>query len=303
MDNPLLRLPPLDPLRGFVATAQALSFTRAAKALCLTQSAISRQIQTLEEGLGVSLFVRGTRSLSLTPEGERLYRQATVWLRDYAEFAASVRAAGLRPPVTVTASIGISALWLLPRLGTFLQARPGLDVRISATNAMSDLRRDGLDLAIRYCPPEAAPPGAIRLFGETIAPVAHPSLGLSVLDSPELLAGQVLLEFDGDYRPWFQWSEWLAARGWQQAKPRGVLRFNQYDQLIQAAIAGQGLALGRLELISAMLADGRLTRLGSAQPGPPSPNAYWLILNDPEPRAEVAEVVRWISEEAGALGF
>ena len=74
MDNPLLRLPPLDPLRGFVATAQALSFTRAAKALCLTQSAISRQIQTLEEGLGVSLFVRGPRSLTLTPEGERLAR-------------------------------------------------------------------------------------------------------------------------------------------------------------------------------------------------------------------------------------
>ena len=98
---------------------------------------------------------------------------------------------------------------------------------------------------------------------------------------------------------------------WNQAQiAEGLAAFRQATALdgrgpyvIQAAIAGQGLALGRLELISAMLADGRLTRLGSAQPGPPSPNAYWLILNDPEPRAEVAEVVRWISEEAGALGF
>lgn len=83
MDDSLLRLPPLDPLRGFVAAARSLSFTRAATQLCLTQSAVSRQIQTLEEALGVSLFVRGTRSLSLTPEGERLYRLASGWLRDY----------------------------------------------------------------------------------------------------------------------------------------------------------------------------------------------------------------------------
>ncbi|MCK9988077.1 MAG: LysR family transcriptional regulator, glycine cleavage system transcriptional activator, partial [Azoarcus sp.] len=117
------RLPPLDPLRGFVAAARHLSFTRAAEELFLTQSAISRQVQALEDALGVALFVRGVRSLALTAEGARLARAAEAWLAEYAALADTLRPRCPRP-VTVTASIGISALWLVPRLARFQARHP-----------------------------------------------------------------------------------------------------------------------------------------------------------------------------------
>ena len=195
---------------------------------------------------------------------------------------------------------GVAGLWLMPRLGAFLRVHPGIDVRLSASNRVADLKVDGLDMALRYCPPETAPEGAQRLFGETIAPVAHPSLGLNGRLDVAALAGCVLLEFDGEYRPWLRWSEWLASQGWDALKPRGVLRFNQYDQLVQAAIAGQGVALGRLELIGQVLADGRLHRLETPLPGPASANAYWLLRAESAARPEVDEVAQWILAEAAA---
>jgi DNA-binding transcriptional LysR family regulator len=207
----------------------------------------------------------------------------------------------LAKPVTIASSIGVAGLWLLPRLSEFLRRHPNIDVRISANNELSDLRSEELDLTIRYCPPEAAPPDAIRLFGETVAPVAHPSLALSVLRRPQDLEALVLLEFDSEYRPWLRWNDWLTKQGWEEVKPKAVLRFNQYDQTIHAAIAGQGIALGRLELICLALADGRLARVTVPQPGPATSHAYWLIRTSSAPRSEVEAVVHWIKEEASAI--
>ena len=204
-------------------------------------------------------------------------------------------------PVTIASSIGVAGLWLLPRLNDFLRQHPNVDVRISASNKLSDLRSEELDLAIRYCPPEVVPQEAIYLFGETVATVAHPSLGLTVLRTPRDLEAQVLLEFDDDYRPWLNWSEWLAKQGWGDVKPKAYLRFNQYDQTIQAAVAGQGIALGRLELIGLALTDGRLTTVKVPQPGPITSHAYWLIRTSSAPRSEVEAVVDWIKEEAKAI--
>jgi DNA-binding transcriptional LysR family regulator len=132
-----------------------------------------------------------------------------------------------------------------PRLGSLQRQYPGLDVRLSANNQISDLRADGIDLAIRYCPASAAPPLAVHLFDETIAPVANPSMGAHLVTTPEALAELPLIEFD-DPRPWLHWRNWLGAQGYRQASRRGILRFNQYDQVIHAALAGQGVALGRL---------------------------------------------------------
>jgi LysR family transcriptional regulator, glycine cleavage system transcriptional activator len=298
MSVTLNQLTSLDLIRGFVAVGRRMSITLAADDLCLTQSAVSRQIRTLEDMLGVKLFVRGHRSIVFTSEGERLFRRADEALKQLQDVVGAVRVGLAMRPVTIAASIGVTGLWLLPRLGNFLQHHPNIDVRISASNELSDLRNEELDLAIRYCPPEAAPPHATRLFGETVAPVAHPSLKLGALESADELRAQVLLEFDGEYRPWLRWNEWLASQGWEGVKPKAMLRFNQYDQTIHAAMAAQGIALGRLELIGSALGEGRLVKLRMPRPGPVTSNAYWLICGRSAHRPEVDDVVEWIRAEA-----
>ena len=220
MSTTLGQLTSLDLIRGFVAVGRRMSITLAAEDLCLTQSAVSRQVRSLEDMLGVKLLVRGHRSIAFTTEGERLFRRADEAVRQLQAVIGGIRAAVAARPVTVTSSIGVAGLWLLPRLGDFLQRHPSIDVRISANNEMSDLSSDGLDLAIRYCPPEAAPPRATRLFGETVAPVAHPSLGLFAFRSPHDLAAQVLLEFDGEYRPWLRWTSGSPLRAGKASSPK-----------------------------------------------------------------------------------
>lgn len=292
------QLTSLDLIRGFVAVGRRMSITLAADDLCVTQSAVSRQVRTLEDLLGVKLLVRGHRSISFTGEGERLFREANEAVRQLQDVIGAIRVGVAAGPVTITTSIGIAGLWLMPRLGELMRRRPNIDVRVSATNKLSDLRDDWLDLAIRYCSPEAAPAHATRLFGETVAPVAHPSLGLLSLRSPSQLEEQVLLEFDDEYRPWLRWDDWLACQGWSGVKPRAILRFNQYDQTIHAAMAGQGLALGRLELIDHALTRGHLTTVEMPKPGPVTTNAYFLIKTGSAPRAEVDNVFQWIKQEA-----
>ena len=302
MSLPLANLSSLDLVRGFVAVGRRMSITLAASDLCLTQSAISRQVQALEESLGVKLFVRGHRSIAFTAEGERLFRSADGAVQQLQEVMGGICQAGEQRPVTLSASIGMTGLWLLPRLSRVQQLHPGVDVRVSANNRLADLRNEGIDLAIRYTTPALAPAGALRLFGETVAPVAHPSLGLKALRSAAAVSRLCLLDFDDPQHPWLQWNDWLAAVGWAEAKPQAVLHFNQYDQLIQAALAGQGVALGRLELIQPLLDEKRLVRVDSPAPAQASGHAYWLIQAESEPREEVRHVAEWLLTEARQPG-
>jgi len=299
MSVPLVRLPSLDLLRGFVAVGRRMSITLAAQDLCLTQSAVSRQIHALEEAMGFKLLVRGHRSIALTHEGERLFLVADRMVRQLQDVVGVLKGPSGRQVVTITATIGVAGLWLVPRLGNFFADHPDIEVRISANSRVVDLAADGIDLAIRYDSHDAAERGGVCLFSETIVPMAHPSLGISAL-TPELIEQQVLLEFDGPYRPWLQWSEWLASQGWSEVRAKGILRFNQYDQIIHAAVAGQGIALGRHALVGDMLADGRLKALTLPAPGPSFDRAYWLIQAEADPSPAVREVVRWILAEAGA---
>ncbi|MGQ3052969.1 MAG: LysR substrate-binding domain-containing protein [Roseateles sp.] len=298
MSLPLVRLSFLDLIRGFVAVGRRMSITLASQDLCLTQSAVSRQINALEEQLGVKLLVRGYRSITFTPEGERLFRSADGAVQQLQDVVGEIHKTGVLKPVMLSATIGVTGLWLLPRLSRFQKRHPGVDLRVSANNRVADLRAEGIDLAVRYTTAALAPERAVRLFGESVAPVAHPSLGLKSLRSAQALAKLSLLEFDNPMHPWLQWGDWLSARGWADVKHRGVLHFNQYDQVIQAALDAQGVALGRLELIQPLLDAGRLVLLAPPKQGVATAHAYWLIVASEHPRADVRRVAEWIMSEA-----
>ncbi|THF61996.1 LysR substrate-binding domain-containing protein [Pseudothauera rhizosphaerae] len=296
MRSSLLDLPPLDPLRGFVAAARHLSFTRAADELCLTQSAVSRQVQTLEAALGEPLFVRGVRSLQLSAEGERLAAAAEGWLAEYGRLAEAMRRPGARP-VTVTAAIGIAALWLVPRLRDFQRRHPEAEVRIDASNRMKDLAREDIDLALRYCADRDAPPEAIKLFGETVLPVGHPSIAAGLELNAETLPRLTLLEYDEPGFPWLGWEHWLAAIGLDGVRPRARIAFSHYDQLIHAASAGQGLAIGRAVLVDPLIEDGRLMPVGTRQMAVPG-RGFWLVPAPGPQRPEVERFATWVVSSA-----
>ncbi|MDM0117383.1 LysR substrate-binding domain-containing protein [Variovorax sp. J22R133] len=301
MSVPLVRLSSLDLIRGFVAVGRRMSITQAADDLCLTQSAVSRQIRALEEQLGVTLLERKSRGVQFTPAGERLFRSADGAVQQLQDVVGEIRRdSAQQQAVTISASIGISGLWLLPRLGRLQQAHPDIEVRLSATNEMVDMSDGQVDLALRYCSRSVAPAGAVWLFGERVVPVAHPTLGIRELKSAEALGKVHLLEFD-DSRPWLQWRPWLRERGWQQAKPRGVVRFNQYDQVIHAALAGQGIALARLELVRPLIDNGQLIAVTAPPDKVETPIAYWLIRAEAQPREQVRRVAAWIEAEAAAV--
>src|SRR5438067_3910906 len=178
MSLPLVRLSSVYLIHDFVAVGRRMSITLASQDLCLSQSAVSKQIQALEDQLGVKLLVRGYRSITFTPEGERLFRSANGAVQQLQDVMGEIGTMGTLRPVMLSASIGVTGLWLLPRLSRFQKLHPGVDLRVSANNRLSDLRQEGIDLAIRYAARAPAAEGVTRLFGESVAPVAHPSLAI-----------------------------------------------------------------------------------------------------------------------------
>jgi len=291
----LLNLPPLELFRGFVAVGRALSVTAAARELAITQPALSRQIHALESALGCALFVRRHRSLELTAEGTRLFRTADAWLDQLAEAIDALRPAD-PSSVAITTSSGFAALWLLPRLGEFQASHPGVDLRVVASNRVLDLEREAIDLAVRYCPDDRAPAGAVRLFGEELVPVASSPIDL---DAPGRLGDAVLLDYDDPSHPLLHWAHWLRASGLARPRPGRVIRFTQYEQAIQSALAGHGVALGRLALVRPLLDSGQLVPAARLEPLP-IPYGYWLVSRS-RPLGRNAAVVRsWILARAPA---
>lgn len=298
----LRRLPSLDFLKGFEAAGRLLSFTRAADELSLTQSALSRQVQALEAALGIALFLRRHRALALTPAGAAFHRDVVAALNALATAAETAHGAMRAPGLTLSTTVSFASLWIIPRLATFRARQSDTDVYISADDRLVDLGRGEVDVAIRYLPDAKAPEGSVRLFGERMLPVVSPRLvrrGGTPLAKPADLARHVLLHLDDpDGRtPWLEWSVWLASNGQPGLKPAGALRFKLYDQLIQAAVGGQGVALGRVPLIAQHLRDGRLVapfpkRYDSAR------GYYTVIAPHAVDRADVAAFVGWLSEEA-----
>ena len=298
MPNRLLDLPPLDLLRTFVAVGRRMSISLAAQDLCIVQSAVSRQVQALEKTLDCRLFVRSHRSIEFTPEGRHLFRSADPMMEQLGAVIDALRPAGERPCITITATIGVTSLWLLPRLGAFQRSAPDIDVRVAATNRVVDLERDGMDLALRYCPDALAPPGAIRLFGEVLVPVAHPSLGITEIADAAQLSEQVLIDYDDRSRPWLQWQSWLRGAGHKKATPARLI-FNQYDQVVQAALAGQGVALGRMALVGRLIEEGKLA-LASTRAPVQTDHGYWLLTRQDAASTALERVKDWIIAESSS---
>jgi DNA-binding transcriptional LysR family regulator len=298
------QLPPLELLPAFEAAARSLSFTRAGQELFLTQSAVSRQIKALEAHFGCPLFERMTRALRLTPEGEELYRVATDVLARLHVAGERLRGAGAARTLTLTTTPGFASLWLIPRLPRLMKAHPHIDVRIAAGNDLVNLERSLIDLAIRYSASTAAPKGAVSLFGEEVFPVCSPALTQDAdrpLRTPQDLAQHVLLHLDypSGRGTWLDWDTWLAALGVAGLAPAAALHFSQYDQMIHAAVAGQGVALGRSPLVGQALGDGRLVA-----PFPLSqvvPRGYYVIESPlAAGKPQVRAFVDWLIEEARA---
>lgn len=292
MSVPLASLFSLDLMKAFVAVGRRLSVTQAADDLCLTQSAVSRKIRAFEEQVGVALFARRQRGLAFTDAGERLFRVADAALRQLQNVAGEISGEGGGRPVTITSTPGVTGLWLLPRLHRLQERHPAIDLRLAVSHAVADLRAEGMDLAIRYAREMSVPPGAIRLFDETLAPVAHPL----VAEALRRGATPPLLEFD-DSRQWLQWQTWIDGTR-AAGRRRQLLRFNQYDKVIQAAVAGQGVAIGRIELVQDLIDSRQLVVVDMPCKPMASPYSVWLILADEAPRDEVRQVADWIRSEA-----
>jgi len=294
-------LPHLAFFQGFEAAARTLSFTKAAEELFITQSAVSRQIKALEDNLGLKLFERRPRSLTLTENGQALYRIATDALDRLQSATDKLRAETHARQLSITTTTGFASLWLIPRLRRFTKLYPDIDVRISATTETLNLERSLIDLAIRYCTPEAVPDGAIRLFGEEMILVCSPALLTDKkrrLRKPQDLANHTLLHFDyaGAEAMYIDWGTWLTALGIGDLKSAGALHFSQYELMIQAAISGQGVALGRQPLVNELIKSGALiapfkqTLVGS--------RAYFVIeskLSASKPH--VREFAQWLLNE------
>jgi LysR family glycine cleavage system transcriptional activator len=298
----------IGPLRAFEAVARRLSFRAAAEDLHLTQSAISRQIRGLEDELGAPLFLRGTRHVELTAAGATLLQTVGPLIERLDASVRQIRLARSRRAVSLTTFPSFASLWLIPRLQAFHRDHPGIDIRVSAADAMVDLDDPELDLAIRYCHPDDAPPNAVRMFGEVLTPVAGATLAeqarnglVPPLRKPADLAQHTLLEED-DSRPsaeYLSWRHWLRTQGEAHLQPQRWIYLNFTYQQIQASLAGQGIALARIALVSEALARGELVEPFGTARRIHSPYAYWAIPGTASTsRPELREFFDWVVGQA-----
>jgi LysR family glycine cleavage system transcriptional activator len=293
-------LPALDLLLGFESAARHLSFTKAGEELYLTQSAVSRQIKELEDQLGVALFQRRHRALALTEAGHQFYAAAAQALSTMRAATDRLRAHAGKKALSVTTTHSFAALWLIPRLAGFTREHPRVDVRITADTKVQDLERDGLDVALRHGPASLAGPNAVRLFGEKVFPVCSPKLlKKKPLEKPSDLKNHVLLQYDDPEvrHPWLHWRTWLEVERIADLKPAGTLSFSGYEQIIPAAVAGHGVALGRSPLVKDLLRAGELVAPFKSEADPA--RAYFAIVSkNAVGRPEVDAFVEWLKAEA-----
>lgn len=292
----LPRLPSLNGLRAFECAARHMSFTRAAEELNVTQTAISHQIRRLEDELGVRLFMRLKDGLALTEEGHAYLpgiRSAFLELRYSTE---KLLESSNNSVLTISTLVSVASKWLLPRLPSFREAHPQIDVRISASTEWVDFRKGGIDAAIRYGDGNWPGLRADWLMSDEIFPVCSPRLltGDKPLNTSVDLAHHPLLQVSGVTAN--DWNDWLHAAGQPPLTAKGPrLTFDLAMMAVQAAIDGQGVCIGRSTYVDDDLRAGRLVapfdlRLKSA-------SGFYLVT--PHDQAESKKIVAfrgWLSQ-------
>ncbi|ABC34327.1 LysR substrate-binding domain-containing protein [Burkholderia thailandensis] len=286
------RLPPLNALRAFEVSARHLNFRAAAGEIGVTQGAVAQQVRHLEDTLGVRLFERLPRGLALTADGLAYFadvRRALNLIGD-----ATDRLAKRRSSVTISTTPSFASRWLIPRLASFGDEHPDVDIRVIADSQFATFQGDGVDLAIRYGkPPFGKGLVARLLFPVDIHAVCSPALLAPSGARARDLAGQVLLHDAHDL-----WPEFLAALPERAAvDPAKGPRFNQSSLAIDAAIAGHGVALASDQLVARDIEAGRLRRLFDFAL-PLSIGYYIVYPNEPRRPDDIAKTEAWLIREA-----
>jgi LysR family glycine cleavage system transcriptional activator len=253
-------LPPLNALKAFEAIARHLSFAKAAEELHVTPAALSHQIRALEEQLGLALFHRRTRAIELTDAGRLIYPGLHAGFESVRNAIGQLERGRDRNILVISATTGLTAKWLMPRLWRFLHAHPDIDARISASMELADFTTDGVDVAIRLGKGHHPGLHAEKLFSDSMLPVCSPRLVEQGLKSPADLARFPLIHYDipTSMRAPPGWSEWLAVAGVAAIDAARRLRVNVADHALDAAVTGAGVSLAHKLIASDDVHSGRL---------------------------------------------
>jgi LysR family glycine cleavage system transcriptional activator len=292
---PLPQLPPLHALRAFHAAARFGRIKDAAEALGLTESAVSHQIKKLEAYLSVRLFERNGPQIRLSDDGQRYFAALDPAFTAIRDATAALRAPAGRNRVSLTLPASLATYWLIPRLDSLEKTCPGIDLELVTTARLIDLRREGVDLAIRYGGGQWPGLTVRPLLGEQIVPVCRPGYVRpdEALDPQSVFTDKrLIVETDLPQR----WAEWAAANGLTPPDLAGALRFSTTDQVLRAAERGLGIAIGERAMVDDLLAAGTLVAPFSDAENPILCNAsYWLGWpKDGEPTVAARKVMRWL---------
>jgi len=237
------RLPPLNAMKAFEAAARCLSFTRAAEELHLSQSAVSRQIQGLEQQLGAVLFERRHKEIELTRAGVIFYESVTACLASIRQSVQDIRNLS-SSTVTIAATTGMAGFWLVPAILKFRQQRPDIHIQVLATDDAVDPRRELIDFSIRYGNGDFPGFTAIKLFDEEIFPVCSKAYlekrGIRRISD---LSREVLIDFKPATSPWGTWADWLSRACIGRPTLNIGLQLSTYELVFRAMCSGAGLAL------------------------------------------------------------
>jgi LysR family glycine cleavage system transcriptional activator len=282
----------LTTLRAFEAAARHANFASAADELSITPAAVSQQVRHLEDHLGVRLFTRRARGVEVTAAGADYARTVGAVLDQLALATERIHRAEQEGRLTIATTPSFAAQWLMPRLIRFLELHPELDVRLSTSNALVDFARQDVEVAVRYG--DGRWPGlqVELLIATELFPVCSPSFrqGSQRLRTPANLRPRSLLRLMSD-----EWPKWLAAANLGEMRAEGP-QYSDVGLLTQAAVAGQGVALGQSIIVADDLADGRLIEPFNLRI--PSRSAYYIVgLPGDLDRPKVRAFSRWLRKE------